>query len=69
MTPVIVAFRANVKKATTIERSGLEWKINRSYRMEFTEFMLWKAGIILVAAAVWNFWIHVTGRHLPPEDR
>jgi hypothetical protein len=37
--------------------------------MEFTEFMLWKAGIILIAAAVWNFWIHVTGRHLPPEDR
>jgi hypothetical protein len=30
--------------------------------MEFTEFMLWKAGIILVAVAIYGFYLGLTGR-------
>lgn len=30
--------------------------------MEFTECMLWKAGVILVIIAIYQFWCGLTGR-------
>lgn len=30
--------------------------------MELTDFMLWKAGIILVVVVIYNFWEGLNGR-------
>jgi hypothetical protein len=30
--------------------------------MEFTDYMLWKAVAIVVAAAIYGFWLGITGR-------
>jgi hypothetical protein len=30
--------------------------------MEFTDFMLWKAVVIIIAAAIYGFWKGITGR-------
>jgi hypothetical protein len=35
--------------------------------MEFTEFMLWKAGALVLAAFVWGIFCELTGRSLGGE--
>lgn len=37
--------------------------------MEFTDFMLWKAGAIVAAAFVWGLFCGITGRPLGRERR